>query len=120
PGTTRDYWIYVPAQYKPEKPVCVLVTQDGIKYQSPIVLDNLIAKNEVPVIIGVFVTPGVMKAADGTKALDRFNRSYEYDGLGDNYARFLLEELFPFLEQKHGLKLSTNPDDGSIGGASSG
>src|SRR5258705_341712 len=75
PGTTRDYWIYVPAQYKPEKPACVLITQDGIKYQSPIVLDNLISRNEVPVIISFFITPGVMKAADGTKALAPFNRS---------------------------------------------
>jgi hypothetical protein len=50
----------------------------------------------------------------------RFNRSYEYDGLSDNYARFLIEELFPFIEQKYGLKLSKNPNDGSIGGASSG
>ena len=23
PGTTRDYWIYVPAQYKADKPACV-------------------------------------------------------------------------------------------------
>ncbi|HSE21203.1 MAG TPA: SMP-30/gluconolactonase/LRE family protein [Pyrinomonadaceae bacterium] len=125
PGTTRDYWIYVPVQYKPEKPACVLVTQDGIKYQSPIVLDNLIAKNEVPVIIGVFVTPGVMKAVDGTKALDRFNRSYEYDGLGDNYARFLLEELLPEVQTKktsdgRAIRLSNEGNDRMIAGESSG
>jgi gluconolactonase len=32
----------------------------------------------------------------------------------------LLNEVFPFVEQKHGIKLSTNAADGSIGGASSG
>lgn len=125
PGTTRDYWIYVPAQYKPEKPACVLITQDGIKYQAPIVLDNLISRNEVPIIIGVFITPGVMKAADGTKALDRFNRSYEYDGLGDNYARFLLEELLPEVQTKktndgRAIRLSNDGNDRMIAGESSG
>jgi len=125
PGTTRDYWIYVPAQYTPDKPACLLVTQDGIKYQSPVVLDNLIARKEVPVIIGVFITPGVMKAADGTKALDRFNRSYEYDGLGDNYVRFLLEELLPEVQTKkttdgRAIRLSNDGNDRMIAGESSG
>src|SRR3569832_754423 len=32
PGTTRDYWVYVPAQYKPESPACVMVFQDGKNY----------------------------------------------------------------------------------------
>ena len=125
PGTTRDYWIYVPAQYTPDKPACLLVTQDGIKYQSPVVLDNLIARKEVPVIIGVFITPGVMKAADGTKALDRFNRSYEYDGLGNNYVHFLLEELLPEVQTKkttdgRAIRLSNDGNDRMIAGESSG
>src|SRR5262245_45826363 len=29
PGTTRDYWVYVPKQYDPAKPACVMVFQDG-------------------------------------------------------------------------------------------
>ena len=29
PGTVRDYWVYVPAQYKPDKPACTMVFQDG-------------------------------------------------------------------------------------------
>ena len=28
-NTVRKYWIFVPAQYAPEKPACVLVFQDG-------------------------------------------------------------------------------------------
>ena len=36
------------------------------------------------------------------QAIDRFNRSYEYDGLGPDYARFLLEELLARRrEEKH-------------------
>ena len=44
PGTVRDYWVYVPQQYDPEKPACVYVNQDGIQYKAPEVFDELIAK----------------------------------------------------------------------------
>ena len=50
PGTTRDYWIYVPAQYKPDQPACVYVNQDGIQWKAPTVFDNLIAAKEMPKI----------------------------------------------------------------------
>lgn len=117
PGTTRDYWIYVPKQYDPAKPACLMVFQDGIQYKAPVVFDNLIHKKEMPVTIGVFVMHGRVKSLS-SDALDRFNRSYEYDGLGDNYVRFLLEELLPEVAKKYNL--STNADDHAIAGASSG
>ncbi len=125
PGTTRDYWVYVPTQYQPDKPACVYVQQDGLRFEATTVFDNLIYKKEIPVTIGIFVAPGVVKAADVTSALDRFNRSYEYDGLGDNYARFLLEELLPEVETKKSsdgrpIKLSHDGTDRAIGGSSSG
>ncbi|HEY3132051.1 MAG TPA: SMP-30/gluconolactonase/LRE family protein [Acidobacteriota bacterium] len=125
PGTYRDYWIYVPAQYTPDHPACVYVNQDGLQYQAPTVFDNLIAKKEMPVTIGVFVMHGRVKAADSNAALDRFNRSYEYDGLGDNYVRFLLEELLPEVETKkttdgRAIHLSHSGNDRAIGGQSSG
>ena len=125
PGTWREYWIYVPAQYKPDKPACVYVNQDGIQYEAPTVFDNLIHKKEMPVTIGVFVMHGRVKAGDANTALDRFNRSFEYDGLGDNYVRFLLEELLPEVETRktsdgRAIRLSKNGNDRAIGGASSG
>jgi gluconolactonase len=125
PGTTRDYWVYVPEQYAADKPACVYVNQDGIQYEAPTVFDNLINKKEMPVTIGVFVMHGRVKARDGNTALDRFNRSYEYDGLGDNYVRFLLEELLPDVETKktsdgRPIHLSKNGNDRAIGGSSSG
>ncbi|HEY3135218.1 MAG TPA: SMP-30/gluconolactonase/LRE family protein [Blastocatellia bacterium] len=125
PGTWREYWVYVPAQYSPDKPACVYVNQDGIQYEAPTVFDNLIHKKEMPVTIGVFVMHGRVKAADSNAALDRFNRSFEYDGLGDNYVRFLLEELLPDVETKktsdgRAIRLSKNGNDRAIGGASSG
>jgi sugar lactone lactonase YvrE/enterochelin esterase-like enzyme len=124
PGTVRDYWVYVPRQYDPQKPACVYVNQDGIGYNAPAVFDELIHKKEMPVTIGVFVMHGRVKAPSD-KALDRFNRSYEYDGLGDSYARFLLEELLPEVEKKstadgRKVRLSHDGNDRAIGGASSG
>lgn len=119
PGTVRDYWVYVPKQYDGSKPACVYVCQDGIQYNAPAVFDDLIAKGEMPVTIGVFVMHGRVKAPSDA-ALDRFNRSFEYDGLGDNYARFLLEELLPHVESEHKLKLSHDGNDRCIAGSSSG
>jgi sugar lactone lactonase YvrE/enterochelin esterase-like enzyme len=124
PGTVRDYWVYVPKQYDPSKPACVHVNQDGVQFNAPAVFDQLIAAKEMPVTIGVFVMHGRVKAPHD-QALDRFNRSYEYDGLGDNYVRFLLDELLPEVEKKttsdgRPVRLSKHGNDRSIGGSSSG
>jgi gluconolactonase len=124
PGTERDYWIYVPKQYDPAKPACLYVNQDGIQYRAPEVFDQLIHNKEMPVVIGVFITPGRVKAVS-KEALDRFNRSFEYDGLGPDYVRFLLEELLPDVEKKttadgRPIKLSRDGNDRAIAGASSG
>ncbi|HEY4063587.1 MAG TPA: SMP-30/gluconolactonase/LRE family protein [Puia sp.] len=125
PGTVRDYWIYIPAQYRPGRPACVYINQDGIQWKAPAVFDNLIAAGEMPVTIGVFIMPGKVPAPDTATSLDRFNRSFEYDGLGDAYARFLLDEILPDVERhvaKDGraLHLSRQGNDRAIGGSSSG
>jgi gluconolactonase len=125
PGTTRDYWIYIPAQYRPDNPACVYVNQDGIQWNAPTVFDNLISGKEMPITIGIFITPGIVKTSDPLSALNRFNRSFEYDGLGDAYARFLLEEILPEVEKQHtrdgrAIHLSKNGNDRAIGGSSSG
>jgi enterochelin esterase-like enzyme len=92
PGTVRDYWIYVPTGYNPAKPACVYVGQDGIGFNAPDVFDDLIDKKEMPVVIGVFVMHGRVKAPSD-QALDRYNRSYEYDGVNDNYVRFFARRI---------------------------
>ncbi|HEV8284694.1 MAG TPA: SMP-30/gluconolactonase/LRE family protein [Chitinophagaceae bacterium] len=125
PGTWREYWIYVPAQYKPDKPACVYVNQDGIQWKTPIVFDNLIYKKEMPITIGVFVTPGKVLADSNSNALNRFNRSFEYDGLNDAYCRFILTEILPEVEKKktsdgRAIHLSKSGNDRAIGGSSSG
>ncbi|CAN5553537.1 SMP-30/gluconolactonase/LRE family protein [soil metagenome] len=125
PGTWREYSVYIPAQYDGQKPACVYVNQDGIQFNAPTVFDNLIHNNEMPVTIGVFVPPGKVRAANPDLALDRFNRSFEYDGLGDNYVRFILEEILPDVEKQktsdgRSIRLSKNGNDRAIGGSSSG
>lgn len=124
PGTVRDYWIYVPRQYDPAKPACLFVCQDGVQYDAPKAFDQLIAAGEMPVTIGVFIMHGRVPATSDA-ALDRYNRSYEYDGLGDNYARFLIDELLPDAETKtstdgRAIRLSKDPNDRAIAGNSSG
>jgi enterochelin esterase-like enzyme len=112
-GTKRDWWVYVPAQYKPESPAAVMVFQDGNSYREyvPTVFDNLIAKGDMPVTVGIFIQPGVFEGG-------RANRSFEYDTLSDQYARFLLEEILPEVEKT--VKLRKDPASRAIAGASSG
>jgi enterochelin esterase family protein len=126
-NTVRKYLIYVPTQYTAAKPACVLVFQDGQRavnpkgvLRVPTVLDNLIHRKEIPVTIGIFITPGqrgdTYPEALGTSNPD--NRSVEYDSLGDTYARFLTEELLPEVSKSYNL--TQDPQGRAIGGASSG
>jgi gluconolactonase len=127
PGTTREVFVYVPARYNGSKPACLMIYQDGSGCASetggsraPIVMDNLIAEGSMPVTIGIFVDPGVTPGLTPDQ-MARYHRSLEYDGLGDMYARFLIEDLIPEVEKRYGLKISSNPDDrGVIGGSSGG
>ncbi len=125
-GTTRDWWVYVPAQFKPDGSAALMVFQDGHDYigpkgnwRVPIVFDNLIARSELPPIVAVFINPG----HDATKPAPQSpwkvsNRSAEYDSLGDRYARFLIEEILP--EVRKQWPFSDDPAKRAICGASSG
>ncbi len=64
-GTVRRYWIYVPVKYDANNPPNLLVFQDGQRainpqgpLNIPVVLDNLIARGDIPATLGVFITPG--------------------------------------------------------------
>ena len=123
PMTTRDYWIYVPAAYDASKPACLFVCLDGVTYNAPTVFDNLIATGQMPVTIGVFVSPGVVRDAEG--GVIRYNRSNEFDRTDGTFARFLIEELLPEVERQTAsdgrpIRLSTDPNDCAIAGSSSG
>jgi enterochelin esterase family protein len=110
PGTVRDYWVYVPAQYDEKKPACVMVFQDGGSYQNPkgdfrvpTVFDNLIHKKEMPVTIGIFINPGNVPPTNAGEK-PRPNRSFEYDTLSDQYARFLEMEMLPEVGKSYNLR----------------
>ncbi|MBV9787846.1 MAG: esterase family protein [Chloroflexi bacterium] len=122
PGVERDYWVYVPQQYDGSQLACLMVFQDGAMYLGPdtnipIAFDNLIHQGDMPLTIGLFVNPG-----DRGPGMPRWggadNRSVEYDSLDDRYARFLLEELLPPLEQQYNLV--SDPAGRAICGISSG
>ncbi len=124
PEISRDYWVYVPAQYDANKPACLMVFQDGsgaIKEEGdlrvPVVFDNLIQQGAMPVTVGVFVDPGVLRNGPGEKP-SLMNRSFEYDSMDERYVRFLTGELLPEIEKR--WKISANPNDHAIGGLSSG
>jgi enterochelin esterase-like enzyme len=128
PNTIRRYWTYMPAQYDGSEEAAVIVFQDGHAYVDPqgqfratVVLDNLIHRGELPVMIGIFIDPGHQEDAlpdrPGWRPTPR-NRSFEYDTLSDQYARFLLDEILPEVGKEH--RLSSDPDRRAIVGISSG
>jgi len=119
PGTVREGGVYIPAQYDSAKPAALMVFQDGIGYMStngswrvPVVFDNLIAAGEMPVTIAIFLNPGTRGGQS--------NRSFEYDSLGNAYARFLINEAIPFVTNKYSLAITENPEMRATCGSSSG
>ena len=100
PGTPHKYALYVPAPIRRRKTRAVhdlpgwqRIARTTMQ-RVPVVLDNLIAKHDLPPLIGIFVDPGVLPTVSG-QAQNRFERVFEYDSLSDRYSRFLLEELIP-------------------------
>jgi enterochelin esterase family protein len=129
PNTTRDYWIYVPAQYDAARPASLMIFFDGHayvglkgEYRIPIVFDNLIYRREMPVTIGVFINPG--RRPDQKEASDRdwgdgtTNRRVEYNALDDKYSKLIVNELLPAIQKQYNI--SKKPEDRALSGASSG
>jgi enterochelin esterase-like enzyme len=112
PGHDRTVTVYSPAGYVAGTPAPFMVIQDGPSYinnfKLNVVLDNMIAKKQLPAMICIFVPNG------GS------NRSFEYDSLSDLYVKFVLEEVLPAVEAKLPIKLTTDPEGRAAGGHSSG
>lgn len=119
PGTVRDVTVFIPAQYDAAKKACVYVKTDGYRDREKLMMETMIATKEMPVTVGVFVRPGELPAPmKGT--LGRRNRDLEYDGVGDENVRFLVDELLPFVAKEYQLNLSTDGNDRCMSGGSSG
>ena len=127
-GTVRRYWVYVPAGYRADGPAPnLLVFQDGQRATNPAgplrvptVLDNLIAKGDIPPTLGIFVTPGNLsdRYPDTLGTGNPDHRWQEYDELDDDYSRMLLNELLPAVARR--WHFTGDPARRAIGGTSSG
>ena len=125
-GMQSEYWIYVPAQYDPRTAASLIVWQDGAAYikrdsdsiRVLDVLDNLMEQKKIPVMIGVFISPGdITSAPDGKtyefvkafstatkRTLKDSMRSVEYDTVSDRYARFLRDEILAEVGSKYNIR----------------
>jgi len=125
PGMDCTIEVYVPAQYRAEKPACVCLLLDGLEnVEAPAVFDNLIHKKQMPVAIGIGLRPGENPSSrQGVNP--RFDRSFEFDSMTGVLADFIIHHVLPEVEKRRTpsnlpIRLSGNPDDRMIGGGSSG
>src|SRR5204863_9566332 len=105
PGTPHNYSLYVPAQYNAAKPCAFMIFLDGSGAAGngtrvPVVFDNLIAKGDLPPIIGMFIDPGVLPVLSDQHQ-NRFERIFEYDNISDRFSHFLLEEFILEVGKKY-------------------
>lgn len=120
-----EYWIYVPSQYKAGCPAALMVFQDGMHYvaedtefNAPLVFDNLIAKGDMPVTIGVFINPG--EPGDGNYTGNEYqNRHVQYDTNNTNYANFVIDEFLKDVVLPK-YDIVDDPEGWAISGHSSG
>ncbi|MGI8785973.1 MAG: alpha/beta hydrolase [Acidobacteriota bacterium] len=124
-GMQSNYWTYVPAQYRPDRPAALMVWQDGHNHvdrsraeRTLNVIDNLTAAGKIPVIVHVFVSPGEISMAPGApthqsvsdfstgsgRTLKDSMRSVEYDTVSDRYARFLRDELLADVQARYNIR----------------
>ena len=112
PGGNRTVQVYIPAGYVEGTAAPFIVLQDGPSYiknfKLNTVLDNMIAKKELPLMLAIFVPNGGGR------------RSVEYDTISDAYVRFVLEDVLPTVEKSLPVKLTTDPEGRAAGGHSSG
>src|SRR5258708_11294061 len=99
PGTPHTYSLYLPAGYDASKPAPFMIFLDGSGFlrdtnPAPIVLDNLIARHDLPPLTAIFIEPGVLPALS-EQAQNRFQRIFEYDSLSHRFSPFPLTELLP-------------------------
>ncbi len=125
PGIENDITIYVPSSYAGDKPACLYVALDSVGPTVPAIYENLIAKKEVPMTILVGVAPGTVWKDKAAKQPYRYNRSFEFDSMNGDFARYLETEILPLVESQktsdgRPIRISHAAADRAIGGASTG
>jgi len=122
-GLTFKYRVYVPTQYRKEQPAAVMVFNDASSVylglmNTPLVLDNLIHTNEIPVTIALFLDPGT-PTGEYMPTRDQELRSAQYDATDGQYAQFLTEEIIKDVVRKR-YQIVTDPSGWAIVGQGSG
>jgi enterochelin esterase-like enzyme len=110
---TRHVSVYVPKQYVSGTATPFIVGADGPDHALFTALDNLIASNRVPVMIGISIGNGSGDAQGSERGL-------EYDTMSGKYAEFVEQEVLPLVESKCNLTLTKDPDARATMGGSSG
>lgn len=91
-GDSRDFQVYVPARFRANRRYPLLIVHDGADYVTfaslKVVLDNLIHALEIPALVAALI-----------QSPDRLK---EY-GADDRHARFLGDELLPFMRDNYPL-----------------
>ena len=107
-GGPRRIAVYLPFEYRANKRLPLVICHDGtdtLRFASAReVLDNLIRRHEVKPLIVAFVDPGETR-----------NEEYAANPL---QARFLVEEVLPFLERTYAIR--PDPAERGLMGASFG
>jgi gluconolactonase len=125
PGTKNAFQVYVPREYTPAHAACVLLKLDGLTPYEAAVLDELIETKEMPVTIGVGLSPGTVLRDESDPRALRFDRSYEFDSVNDRFPEFVIEDLLPAVEKMRTqdgrpIVLSKSGNDRAVMGASTG
>ena len=114
----RTITVHIPAQYVPGTAAPLLVTHDGPGLGKPDLnlcrlLDNLIAQKRIPPVVTVMI-------ANGGGDAQGHERGKEYDTMSGLFAEFIQLEVLPQVEQKTGVKFTTDPEGRATMGTSSG
>jgi enterochelin esterase-like enzyme len=114
----RTITVHIPAQHVPGTAAPLLVTHDGPGLGKPDlnlcrILDNLIAQKRIPAVVTVMI-------ANGGGDAQGHERGKEYDTMSGLFAEFIQLEVLPQVEQKTGVKFTTDPEGRATMGTSSG
>jgi enterochelin esterase family protein len=109
PGGSRNVTVYIPVGYVDNTPAPLLVVHDGSQFGPEVMntMDNLIAANKMPKVVGVMIDPGA-------------NRSVEYDTVSDAMFKFVTEEVLPRVQTDYKVMFTSDAQGRASFGGSSG